>query len=295
MAQSEYKDYLSQSLGTYTSRMFKSSFPSEDTIRKLLERGADINSYFLNKDRDLPRSKNINDTYETTLLYTLVFKLKSLGGKKFDKLYDLLRFVLNQPDVNPNIGLRVYSYTKPRVLIDTPLAFAVNNRMPNIIKLLVENGAIVTEDLKQKWKSYSESARSESEVEKLETVGKLLGINYKPQIEARKIPYNAINTITRSDIEDGNILVDINKEYNHGYYYLKDSWNQYEKSKPYGVTSPITRKPIESKVVYKAEVMGPVQQKENFEAIQTNLFEGGRKKTRKLKSKRRGKTSKWTR
>ncbi len=302
MAQKEYIKYVEETIGSY----YVSNVPNKDRLKTLLEQGADINSLFIDKDVEMSRQflrQNYSQSIGTTLLYSLVRKLKRFSGKKYDAALDLIKFVLAQPQTNPDIGL--YKINKRRqpvgYLLDTPLLYAVKDRIPNVIKLLVARGVYIPEKALQLWKSYSSFARSEGEREKLEEVGKLLGVSYAPEElevnETRTVPYNARNIISMQDIQDGNILVDINKEYQYGHYYLKNSWDKYEASKgnTNTIRSLLTRKPVTSKTYYKAEVLGPEQTRENFEAIQTDVFAGGKRKTRKLKMKRRTKTSKWIR
>jgi hypothetical protein len=299
MAQKEYKEYLENTIGNY----YTSTVPNKDRLKTLLQRGADINSLFLDKDIEISRQysrTNFSREMGATLLYSLVRKLKSFPGKKYDAALDLIKFVLAQPAINPDIGLYKLENRGRSTgrLLDTPMMYAINDRIPNVIKLLVDRGAYIPDSGIQKWKSYSLLARSQGEQEKLQEIGKLLGVNYAEKSlavnENRSVPYNAVNVISREDIRNGNILVDINKEYDYGYYYLKNSWDKYEASKgdTNMVRSPITRKPITSRKYYRAELLGPQQTEENFAAIQTNLFEGGKRKTRKLKIKRRNKTSK---
>ncbi len=381
----EYQKYLEGTLGYYVADL-----PNKNKIASFLSKGADINSYFIDKTY-------VRDyfTRGSTLLYALVDHFNSFKGKNKDKALELIQFVLSK-GANPNIP-HVYIHEKKRtpkkpaymnardVISIVPLTLAVENRYNPIIKLLVEHGATVNQYHLETWYQYLRDARSPNELEKLREIARVLnpayedwdeihtldyvienrmypGIkallkkgkkvlpqhiekwmsylrnetnpnelqklreimvllkpDYKPfnEFPGRLVPYNAINIYSQDDIQDGNIMVNLNKEYygqpgvvgSHSHFYKKDGWNMAKKKhneyqeelmyewgmEPTPIKSPMTRKPVETVNLYRAEKEPhPVEQ--NFRAIQTNVFQGGKKSmTRKLKQNLRRKTAKWIR
>jgi hypothetical protein len=197
------------------------------------------------------------------------------------------------------------------------LNVVIDKRAHGAIKRLVQKGQVPTAQQLEKWMSFLRSAKTSQELQQLRETMKVLKPNYRPfnEIPGRPVPYNAINIYSQDDIQDRNILVNLNKEYygqpgvvgSHSHFYRIDGWNMAKKKhneyqeellydwamKPTPIKSPMTRRPIQTVNVYRAEKEPhPVEQ--NFRAIQTNLFQGGKRKTRKLKRKTRAKTAKWT-
>jgi hypothetical protein len=312
--QKEYIAYIEKTIGTF----YAHEVPNIDKIKAFIKNGADINSVFL--DNELATNFMEGDG-GSTLLYSLIRKANKFNGKKYDAVIKLIQYILELPQIDPNIGLyKINRRTKEvEYLRDRPLLYAVNNRMPNVIRLLLAKDTIdVPSSAIEKWMSYLQEARSVSETEKLREIMRLLDPDYKifDEIPGRFVPYNAINIYSQEDIQDGNIMVNLNKEYygdpgvvgSHSHFYRKDGWNMAKKKhseyqeellyewamEPTPIKSPMTRVPIETVNVYRAEKEPhPVEQ--NFRAIQTNLFQGGKKSmTRKLKRKSRAKTAKWT-
>lgn len=133
--------------------------------------------------------------------------------------------------------------------------------------------------------------------------------NNNANLETRPVPPNAENAITMEPIENGNILVNVNKEYygnkgrlgEHSHFYKKSTWKEYVKKNAehqqqlqqefaHTITplrSPLTRKNVTNVQPYRA-VKQLNANEHNLSKINTTLFtEGGAKRTRKNRKIRR--------
>ena len=274
MPKEKFVDYLKSTIGmAYTPEL-----PTKEKLQAALDKGEDLNAYFYDSYNYESRQN-----FGSTLLFALIKKFNGFQGKKRDKALELIGWVLDK-GADPNIGfVQLNAKMKPQGgALRRPLEEAISQRIPPVIKLLVDHGSIVLASDKEVWVSYLLQARTPNELEKLRTTMHILDPMYKdgnesPKPEARPVPYNAVNSISYADIEDGDILVNINREYfgepgvlgEHSHFYKQSTWDAWEKQflktqelmyQEYAIPrktlkSPYTQKPITSKVLYRAEKM----------------------------------------
>ena len=276
----KYMEYMESTIGEGHGYEPK-NLPTQAKIREFLDQGVDINQYFKDPQGWKNNSHWLRQYEASTLLYALVRKNRLFRGKRYDSAIELIKFALNN-GADPNIG-RTMIDEKGRPVktspVKTPLSFAVENRYPVIINLLVSKGAKVSALNIQTWKEYLLEARNPTELTKLQVTMKVLDPTYivGQEFPARPVPHNAQNAISYADIEDGDIMVNINEEYlgnpgvvgDHSRFYKKNSWEAWEAAhtrlqregwerygtEPKPLHSPYSQLPITSKVIYRAEKM----------------------------------------